>query len=477
VALDPDQWLTRLTSKLTDQQTRLARWDQYYEGSQPLSYLAPELIVEMGDRLRPVIVNWPRLVVDSIEERLDVEGFRIGAQEDADEEMWRIWQANDLDVESQQAHLDALIMSRSYVIVGTNPDEPETPLVTVESAMDVYVELDPARRTPIAAVKLWKDDTATAGAAPVEHATLYLPDSTTWYVKTSGKWAVDGDYPPDKHGLGAVPVVPMVNRGRIRNRTGVSELADVIPLSDAACKIATDMMVSSEFHAMPRRWAVGMAPQDFVDSAGNPLSTWSTVAGRLWATDKTSQDGVSFGQFTEANLTNFHETLNCLARLVASMAGLDPNAMGFTTAAPASADAIRSAESRLIERVKRRSRVFGGSWEQVMQLAMRFSTGVWDKDLRSLETLWADPETPTVAQSADAAVKLFNLPQPIVPLRQTREALGYTQTQIERMEQQDALEAARQAVAFQTPTAEPPPAPDSGGTGDSADTGAVDDNA
>lgn len=453
MALDADQWLRRLTTKLTDQQTRIAKWDQYYEGSQPLSYLAPELIVEMGDRLRPVIINWPRLVVDSIEERLDVEGFRVGATEDADEEMWRIWQANDLDVESQQGHLDALIMGRSYVIVGSNPTEPETPLITVESAMDVYVELDPATRRPVAAVKLWKDDTTVAFGSSIEHCSLYLPDSTTWFVKAGGKWVIDPDYEPDEHELGAVPVVPLVNRGRVRNRNGVSELTDVVPLSDAACKIATDMMVSSEFHAMPRRWAVGMAPQDFVDGNGNPLSTWSTVAGRLWATDKTSQDGVAFGQFTEANLTNFHETLNCLARLVSSMAGLDPNAMGFTTAAPASADAIRSAESRLIKRVKRKCRTLGGGWEQVMRLATRFATGVWNDDMRSLETLWADPETPTVAQSADAAVKLFNLPTPIVPLRMTREKLGFTPGAIDRMEQEDALREAQQAAAFQVQTA------------------------
>lgn len=453
MALDPDQWLKRLTTKLSEQQNRIAKWDQYYEGSQPLSYLAPELIVEMGDRLRPVIINWPRLVVDSIEERQDVDGFRLGTQEEADDELWRIWQANDLDEESQQGHLDALVMGRSYVIVGTNADEPETPLITVESAMDVYVEPDPRTRAGAAAVKLWKDETSRPDGSAVEHATLYLPDGTTWYVKQGGKWVVDADYPPDPHGLGAVPVVPLLNRSRIRNRLGVSELADVVPLSDAACKIATDMLVSAEFHAMPRRYAIGMTPQDFVDTQGNPLSTWSTVAGRLWGTEKTTQDGVAFGQFSEAQLGNFHETLNCLARLVASMAGLDSNALGFTTSAPASADAIRSAESRLIKRVKRKCRTLGGGWEQVMRLATRFATGVWNDDMRSLETLWADPETPTVAQSADAAVKLFNLPTPIVPLRMTREKLGFTPGAIDRMEQEDALREAQQAAAFQVQTA------------------------
>jgi hypothetical protein len=48
-----------------------------------------------------------------------------------------------------------------------------------------------------------------------------------------------------------------------------------------------------------------------------------------------------------------------------------------------------------------------------------------------------------VAQVADAAVKKFTAK--IVPLRQIREDLGYTQVQIERMEDQDR-EAAEDAM-------------------------------
>ena len=66
---------------------------------------------------------------------------------------------------------------------------------------------------------------------------------------------------------------------------------------------------------------------------------------------------------------------------------------------------------------------------------------------------------PARAQAADAAVKLFN--EDIIPLRQTREDLRYTQVQIARMEQMDAAAAAvdpltRAAEAFRIP----PPAPE-----------------
>jgi hypothetical protein len=104
--------LPKLLRQLTDDQWLLRRLDQYYTGTQPLSYLAPEIARQMGDRLKSLVVNWPRLVVNSLEERLDVDGFRLAADQPADDSLWRIWQANDLDEASQMAHIDALVHGR-----------------------------------------------------------------------------------------------------------------------------------------------------------------------------------------------------------------------------------------------------------------------------------------------------------------------------------------------------------------------------
>src|SRR5690349_12026115 len=150
--------------------------DAYYEGTQPLSYLAPEILNDLQDRLRPVIINWPQLVVDSLEERLDVEGFRFADSESAEDSLWEIWQANDMDEGSQQAHVDALTLKRSYAIVGTNEEDDATPLITAESALEVYAERDPATRRVIAAIKRWEEP-GGPGSNPTEKANLYLPDA------------------------------------------------------------------------------------------------------------------------------------------------------------------------------------------------------------------------------------------------------------------------------------------------------------
>lgn len=442
-----EEWAVYLTRCLERDRPVLQELNGYYEGSQKLSYMHPEVLAELGSHLRQVVINWPRLVVDSLEERLDIEGFRFSASGDstteddnagdADENLWRIWQANNMDEASQQAHVDALVMKRAFITVGTDEDDPETPKVTAESPLQMYADFDPGTRKVRAALKRWHERDPLTYGIKEQYATLYLPDRTVWYefkTPTSFKKVHE-----DAHMMGVVPVAPLVNRGRILDPAGVSELMDIIPISDAACKIASDMMVSAEYHAMPRRWALGMGEEDFQDEKGNKISPWKRLAGHLWATAKTKQDdGVELGQFPEATLNNFHETINILAKLCASMGALPPHFLGMDTQNPASADAIRSAESRLVKRAERKHRPFGGGAEQAMRIVLRILDGDWDPKAKSLETLWRDPATPTYAQKADAVVKLHAAG--ILPTAQAREDLGYTSVQRARMEQMDEEE-------------------------------------
>lgn len=151
--LSPTAWVGRLARLHNAQLPELELLDAYYEGEQPLSYMHPELIRRLDGRVRQVVINWPQLVVDALDERLDLTGFRLGGQQAADSELWQIWQANRLDLHAEQAHVDALALGRAFAIVGTNEDDAATPLVTVESPLDVHVDPDPRTRRVRAALK------------------------------------------------------------------------------------------------------------------------------------------------------------------------------------------------------------------------------------------------------------------------------------------------------------------------------------
>lgn len=425
--------------QLHDQHLPVLRMlDAHYEGTQPLSYMHPELVQQLEGQVRQVVLFWPQLVVDSCEERLNIDGFMRPDSASGDDDMWEVWEANDMSASSQRAHVEGLSLGRSYVTIGSGDAEGDLPVITDESALDMIATIDPRTRKTGAALRRWSSTGVDQAASSANMATLYLPHTTNLYEKQpDGSWKLASE---DAHGLGVVPVVAVRNRARRKRPFGVSEMNAVLPLSDAACKIATDMMVGANFTALPKYYATGVSESDFTDENDNPISVWKNVTGRIWATES---ENAKLGQFAASDLSNFHKTLDALAQLVSSLYGLPPHYLGFATDNPASAEGIKSAEARLNLRAERKQGMFEGAWEEVMRIAMRLQTGNWDKDLLRLHTSWRDPSTPTIAQAADAATKAYQAG--IVPLRYARQLMRFTDPQIRQMEEMDKAAAEEKA--------------------------------
>lgn len=413
----------------------LEKADQYLRGEQPLRFMTSAMRDEFGDKITELVLNWPELGTEAYESRLDVEGFRFAGQPVAEaDKLWAVWQAARLDSRSSMAHIDSVGMGASVAIVGGPAEAGGPPLVTVESALDVGWLRSPRTGELRAAAKWWTDPDNS------QWATLYVPGATFVLRKGGRSWEVDS---ADEHRWPVVPVVPLVNRPRIKYPDGRSEFESIIPIADAANKIATDMMQSAEYHAMPRRWVFGMKPSDFRDQAGNALSPWRALKNHIWA--HPNKD-IKAGQFPESDLRNFHETIKLLAELAAQMLALPQGYLGFHTVNPPSADGLRASESPLVKRVERKQVHLGEAWEDVMRLVIMFGG---DRSMLSmadtLETRWREASTPTVAQKADAVMKLATAKTPsgkaVIPLRQARRDLGYTEVQITEMEAMDDAEA------------------------------------
>src|SRR5699024_1736093 len=127
----------------TAQPSDYGRNEAYYEGASRLAALGVTLPPQV--RVLELVVNWPRLVVDSIEERLDVEGFRLAGESQTDDRMWGWWQENHLNEESSLVHLEALLQSIAFVIVGPGAD-PDVPAITTHSSKGMSYRLDPVTR-------------------------------------------------------------------------------------------------------------------------------------------------------------------------------------------------------------------------------------------------------------------------------------------------------------------------------------------
>lgn len=438
--------LTVMETKLGARQPTLQRLQDYYDGKHRLAFTSQKFREAFGGMFAAFSDNWCPLVVDAVEERLNVQGFRHGIDPKADQDAWQIWQRNGLDAASQLAHSGALIGGDSYAIVWGDGDG--QPVVSIESSRDVVVAYAPGDRTKrIAALKEWQDNDG-------KHAVLFTPDLVYKYEKnegTTGEWRPDpgpGEVWPLSNPLGIVPVVPLINRPSLTSDYGVSEFINVIPMQDAVNKLLADMLVASEFIAFPQRYVTGLELDEQPNGQVKP--PFQIAIDKLLVAE---DPNAKFGTLTAGDLQNYVTGIELLVQHVASQTRTPPHYFYLSGNFP-SGDAIKSAETGLVAKSRRKMRFFGEAWEEVMRLCFKVLNDPRG-DVDDSETIWADPEYRSEAELADALIKRSAIG---VPRQQLWEDAGYSQTQISRfraMEAADALDSLLAAPAVPAVPTEP----------------------
>ena len=443
---DEKNLLGALQAELSTCRYDLQLRDCYYNGDQ----IIRDLGISIPPQLKGLhtVIGWPGIGVDALEQRLDIEAWRYADDPESSQELTDLAEPNELIHESQLAHLDAFVYGRAYAAVGSREAEAEirdvtadadTPLITVESPLDMTLFYDARARRVIAALRSYKigDDPA---------ATIYLPDQTIYVVQSSSGWDV---IERDMHGLGIAPVVRISNRQRTAERVGKSEITPaVMSITDAACRTLLGMEVAREFYGAPQRYILGASESAFQDAEGNAKSAWETYIGRVLALERDENGDVpSVGTFAAYDPSAYTKIVDLYARIMATQLGLPPHYLGYTTDNPASADAIRSTEAQLVKRAERKQTLFSTPWAQVLRLALLIKTGQVPDRARRIETVWRNAATPTLAAQTDAAVKLVQ--QGILPADSdvTLEMVGLTEAQRQRVQADRARSAARQQLS------------------------------
>jgi hypothetical protein len=427
---------------------------QFYDGSR--------LVRDLGISTPPsmknlcVVAGWPGTVVDVLEERLDWLGWTSDGS-GGDFGLGEVYAANDLDVESGMTHLDALIFGLSFVIVGSGGDDGEpSPLVTPSSPMTTTGVWDRRARRLSSALSVSMSPTG----AP-DTVVLYGPDSTATFTLESGGWVATGR---DDHNLGRVPVVLVPNRSRGSRQIGRSEITRAVRYyTDAAARTLRGLETNREFYNAPQRVGLNVAESMFQNPDGTAVSQWSAIMGRylmIPPSDDPDDPQPDVKQFSPASPAPYVDQIRGYATLLAAEAGIPASYLGFTTDNPASADAIRAGEARLVKRAERRQTTFGRAWREVGRMALLVRDGaVPDGFNSSVSAKWCDASTPTIAATADAGQKQLAAVPWLTDTDVGLELLGLDEQQISRAMSQKRRAEGRASVAALMAQAAPPPPP------------------
>lgn len=428
---DEASLLRSLRLRLSSLRAMHRKWDAYYQGTQEISSIGIAVPPQLRDFVFPL--NWPRIVVDSVVQRQQVKSFSVPDDPAASAVLREMWEANNMESQQVLNHTETRVQGHGFVAVGTNGDDSEHPLITVESAKCMIARIDPRNGDVMAALRVYED--AWCLTAAPQYETLYLPDCTIWLARQQGKWVVTDR---DEHKLGRVPVIQFVNRPRVGDYAGESEMADVVQPTDMAARAMLDLQIAMETHAVPGKYAVGVTNNSFIDPAtGKPASAIKTYFNSMLTS---KNEHAKFGQFSASDLSNFKTVIDLLSEQVSAVSGLPMRYFGQNTANPAAEGAIRADESRLVKNVELKNLVDGDAWSKVMALAYRIREGR-DLNANLVRCDWNDPATPTQAQKADAISKL--VAQGVVSREGAWDEMGWSEARKDKEREYFARELAQ----------------------------------
>lgn len=404
----------------------------YFEGRRRPTAIGMAAPPEL-QKLAPNI-GYPRLYVLALAERIIPEGFKVPGKADTDTEFWEWWNANRLDTEFTLGCVEALVHGASYITISAPPTErvpgvaPDVPIIQIESPLTVYADQDPWLRKVKNGVRVFKDEDEK-----INQVVIYTPWQTIRRVDDNGWKTLD----VLNHDLGVVPIVPMKNRRKLSDVFGASEITpELKSFTDAAGRLMTNMQAAAELMAIPQRVIFGMKPGDLVGPDGQQTSAFEAYMARILTV---ADPAGKVDQFQAAQLQNFADGMREIRNEVAAYTGLPPQYLSNSQDNPASADAIRSAERRLVTNAERKCQVFGGDIEEAMRVAWRVMHPGQEmpSEYYRLQALFRNPGTPTYEAKADAASKAYANGQGVIPKEQARIDMGYSPEDREQMREWD----------------------------------------
>jgi hypothetical protein len=426
--LTPDEATALLCDQMhplhEKQEQRLETLDHYHRGQFELAWMPPKARREYRRILDRARMNYLKLVVKTIRQRLYVDGFRIEGEPDADAVAWRIWQANSMDSRQAMIHSDALVFSVAYATVWPDPVigariAGESPL-----AMTVLPQLDDPTVVQYALKR------AEIGGKDL--AVLYDEEAAYRFVKDengSDKWVPDGD--PIEHFLGVTPVVPYLNDPDNLGRT-TSEIEALLPIQDRINETIADRLMAQKYA---------------------PVEPFNAAVDRMWISE---DPDAKFGEFDVTPLDPYLAAVDSDVRHMAAIAQV-PAAYLLGSIDNVSADALVAAEAGLMSLIEDKQGTFGEAHEAVMRLALQAAGSPGAQDLSS-EVIWRNTETRSPAVLIDGLVKLKSLG---LPMEFILERLGLSPQERDRVLSMTAAEPAPAPIDAM-PMDPQSPAPDMG---------------
>lgn len=399
-----------LLKEATPEWARLRRFVRYARGKQPGPWLPDSAESEYRDIAKKSASNWIDLVIRATCQGLIVDGYEAG---NGGADVWeRAWQANGMDARQHSLHRAAGTLGYGFLFVLPS-DEPGEVWMRPDAATEVWPRYDdPQDEWPTHVLRRVK------GKATSKDGRWELYDAEARYV-LEGSMGTAKLVDVLEHNLPCCPVTQLRWNLDLLG-TPMGEVEPVVPIQDRIVDATFTLQMVAKYGAFPQRWIAGLNPAaPLLDpETGEPIidpRTGEPIFPKIKAyvdhIIAASDPDTKFGQFADANLDQYVNALEAHIRHLAAITQTPPHYL-LGSLVNLSAEALAAAESGLQRKIREKREILGEGYEQALGLAAL----VLGDESAALDTTaqvhWQDVESRSLAQVADALLKLGQLGVP-----------------------------------------------------------------
>lgn len=410
--------------------------DKYYEGKISLNDV--NLGIALPENLTKLEIGcaWGAKTVDVLAARSMFDGF-VGLDGTEVETLDRVAIANNLIYEYMKACRDELKYGCTFA--------------TLSADRDAGCKI--RFHSPNTAAALWNGEKgridcgfAVIDSVPDDTDITWTPsliniytDTDIWVLSSNEQvWSAER-YP---HKMGRPLIEALIWNATSNKPFGRSRIKEPVRrLIDGYVRTIANATIGLEFSTSPQKYLLGITDEQF-DAVIN--QKFKQYVGSILASTTNPETGEkpSFGQLPQGSINPHVEMLRMLATQFSAATGLTVTDTGVVNDAnPTSADAVLAQSQTLVAMAEQLNTGNGDALRSIalMALAIVKDTsldGLTDEE-RAIMAHFKNPAMPSVASTADAAIKIASARQAFANTDTFLEMIGFDKADIRRIKGQE----------------------------------------
>lgn len=431
--------LDKLLTVYRNAATKNEQKDRYYEGKISLNEVNLGIALPQGIRGLEIGCSWGAKTVDVLASRSMFDGF-VGENGEDVEELAEIVRNNNIIAEYPKTCRDELKIGCSFATL------------SADDKIRCRIRFHSAK----SAAAVWDGEKgriaygfAITDTAPSNDPTYWTPsmmnlhtDEAIWVLKRDEQiWYAE----EHRHRMGRPLMEPFIYNPTSTKPFGQSRIKEPIRrLIQGYVRTIANATIGLEFSTAPQKYLLGITDEQY-DKVIN--QKFKQYVGNLLASTVNPETGEkpTFGQLQQGNISPHVEMLRLLATQFSAASGLTVTDTGVVNDAnPTSSDAILAQSQTLVSMAEQLNERNGDSLRVIGMMALAIANnttldGLTDTQ-KNIVAHFKNPAMPSVAVTADAAIKIASARPEFAGTDTFLEMIGFDQADIRRIKSQEQRE-------------------------------------